>query len=782
MEVKLGDLLVKEGLITQDQLEKALEHQRTMRVSMRSELARLILDDGVFSLKDLARIAQTVGYEAKLLTRLAEQRRLTKDMYREIRAQKKNLVLEELVNRKIVSVEDLVTRYFFIDAIEEAEQRGLLPHSAQKIGHALAKNKLLGQVLVSLGYIQPSELNYILDSAQKRKRIGDMLVDAGYITPNRLRTLLKQRGRSTTLFGEFLVNAGAITEEQLLEVLSTQHHLPFIKRQSIIVTPGEKEKLRTIITPSYAKRHRVMPVQLDGTDLTVAIRDPRILKDLTQAAFGQFNVSYALMLKAEFRELFKELYGEELDDDKDELIQTAHKEHFSLDLAEDSDDAFCVDHAAALQDMEAHELVNRIIAEALESGASDIHIEQDYEGVKLRFRVDGVLIQPSEEWMRRKLREKISGVISRIKIMSDLDIAERRLPQDGAFRMTYMDRREKKKANMDFRVATCKAAAGENVVIRILDSRKAGRSLDEIDFGPEIMTKFKAALANPAGMILVTGPTGSGKSTTLYAALQHVHNPGIKIITAEDPVEYNFPGIMQTQIQPKIGLDFPRLLRSFLRLDPDVILVGEIRDRDTARIAFDAAQTGHLLLSTLHTNDSIGSIVRLRDLEVEAGQIAESVKAVLAQRLVRLVCPHCSQEYEPDEEEWSMLFIDYPKGLTFRRGEGCDQCHFTGYKGRACIAEILVVDHALQSLIARRNDMDEIRRAPILQGMRTMVEHAVSKIPATSLPEIVRVTPGDLIDQFKRKQKVMGLHSVLPERKEDETAPMRNFMAASQRS
>jgi type IV pilus assembly protein PilB len=295
------------------------------------------------------------------------------------------------------------------------------------------------------------------------------------------------------------------------------------------------------------------------------------------------------------------------------------------------------------------------------------------------------------------------------------------------------------------------AAGGENVTIRILDSRKANVGLENLNHSPHVLDPFRTLLKSSAGMILVCGPTGSGKSSTLYAALQYVHNPGIKIITVEDPIEYNFPGIMQTQVLPKINLTFSRLLRSFLRFDPDIILVGETRDEETAKISFDAAQTGHLLLSTLHTNDAVASVARLLDLNVEYGQIASSLMCSLAQRLVRKTCPTCIQEDIPGEDEWGILFGKYPSDLQFFRGEGCDECNFTGYQGRTLLSEIFVVDSDIAKALIRGQDEERIKKLAIESGMKTILEDGLLKLEQTTLSEILRVVPHEMIKEFRKK-------------------------------
>jgi type IV pilus assembly protein PilB len=363
--------------------------------------------------------------------------------------------------------------------------------------------------------------------------------------------------------------------------------------------------------------------------------------------------------------------------------------------------------------------------------------------------------------LRQKLQDKAGAIISRIKIISNLDIAERRLPQDGVFRINYLDKAKGQKADLDFRVATCRAIVGENVVIRILDSRKANVGLENLNHSPHVLEPFKRVVKSSAGMILVTGPTGSGKSSTLYGALRYIYSPDIKIITAEDPIEYSFPGIMQTQVNTKIDLGFSRLLRSFLRLDPDVILVGEIRDEETAKIGFDAAQTGHLVLSTLHTNDSVSSVSRLLDLDVERSQIAASLSCVLAQRLVRRICPSCRAEYVPEEEEWFLLFETYPTHLTFYKGKGCDDCGYSGFKGRTLLSEAFEVDKEIAKALTQGADVDELRLLAMRKGMKTLLDDGLMKINETTLSEIVRVVPHDMI-QMLRSGNSIGLGTQMP--------------------
>jgi type IV pilus assembly protein PilB len=404
-----------------------------------------------------------------------------------------------------------------------------------------------------------------------------------------------------------------------------------------------------------------------------------------------------------------------------------------------------------LSDRKAQEIVNYIIKYGISKNASDIHIEQDRKEARLRYRIDGMLHTLKTDWLDQSLRYMTGAIVSRIKVMSNLDIAERRMPQDGAFRMSHFDKTNNQKVNLDFRVAVCPAMVGENVTIRILDPRKAKVGLESLGHSEHVLEQFKGLLRSSAGMLILSGPTGSGKTSTLYGALQFISDPGIKIITAEDPIEYSIPGIMQVQVNTKINLTFARLLRSFLRLDPDVILVGEMRDNETAGIGFDAVQTGHLLLTTLHKNDSVSSISRLRDLDIEPNQIASGLMGVVAQRLIRRTCPACSSEYTPANEEWSLLFNTYPDDLTFYKPERCEQCDFTGYNGRTLISEFFVMGEDIALAMVSGASENEIRNMAVKSGMKTMVDDSISRLDQTTLSEIIRVVPHEMIKEFKSR-------------------------------
>ena len=514
----------------------------------------------------------------------------------------------------------------------------------------------------------------------------------------------------------------------------------------------------------YQIQNLVLPISLKGKDLTLAFVKPKdMLKAVYElkAMYGQFKISCILITEKKFEELFEVFYskhlGNKLSPDSGKIEPREDEIDFmEIDLDEELEGHDAETPVYGARDIEAEELVNFIVKYGIINGASDIHIEQDRQGVKLRYRMDGILRETSIGWLKNKFREKISAITSRIKVMANLDIAEKRLPQDGVFRINYYDKAKEEKLDLDFRVATCRGIVGENVTIRILDPRKANVGLENLNHSPHVLDPFKRLLKSSAGMVLVCGPTGSGKSSSLYAALKYIYNPGIKIITAEDPIEYNFPGIMQTQVNQKIGLTFSRLLRSFLRFDPDIILVGEIRDEETAKISFDAAQTGHLLLSTLHTNDSVSAVSRLLDLNVEYGQIASCLMCALAQRLVRKICPFCIQEYIPDKDEWDVLFQKYPAHLKFYRGQGCQECNYTGYKGRVMLSEIFVIDNEIAQALNKGLDQDNIKRMAIESGIKTMLDDGLLKLKEITISEIIRMVPHDMLKAFRSRDKAQN--------------------------
>lgn len=612
--------------------------------------------------------------------------------------------------------------------------------------------RTVGEILCDQGQISASDLTRILQKYSKQLKLGDILVKQGSIDEKRLKAALQEQTHRKDPLGQILLNHKAVSVDALCQALSRQYNIPYRRLENFFFHRDQVERLTAIIGPRYAAKHLVLPLSVTGDELTVALFDPEkasVLPEL-RSVYSHYRIQCVLIGEATFKTLYTRLYGEELAGTQVAVPEKRFSDNIDgMELNLEAGPADKEDSTLyGVPTLEAEKLVNHLIKYGIRNNASDIHIEQDRKGARVRFRFDGVLHTLRAKWLDSKLQDMINAVISKIKVMSSLDIAERRLPQDGVFRVNYHDREHNQHFDLDFRVATCPAIVGENITIRILDSRKANVGLDNLNHSLQVLQPLKSLLKSSAGMVLVCGPTGSGKSSTLYAALRYIYHPGIKIITAEDPIEYSFPGIMQTQIKPKINLTFSRLLRSFLRLDPDVILVGEMRDEETAKIGFDAAQTGHLILSTLHTNDAVSAVSRLLDLNIERNQIAASLMGVLAQRLLRRICPACSHTYHPQQDEWGLLFDRYPDHLAFHQGEGCEMCDFTGFRGRTLISELFTVDTHIARGLNRGAGEKELKAIAHRQGMRSMVEDGLSKMDQTTLTELVRVVPHEMIKAF----------------------------------
>ena len=617
----------------------------------------------------------------------------------------------------------------------------------------------IGEILCEMGVITINDLNYILQKYSKQLRFGEILLRQGYIDEVRLNVALREQTHGTDPIGKILVEKNVITADQLYQVLSKQYNIPYRKLEGFVIYDNMIEKLTSIIGYRYAKRNLVIPLKIEGRELTIAVSSPDRIPIIHElgSVYTHLNIKCVFVSEDKFNEVFKNLYRVELSStiseaDNKTRLETANL--IDIDLDEDISDVR-EDKKGTIYgttSMEAEEVVNFIIKYGIINNASDVHIEQNRKKPKIRYRIDGVLHTLKLTWLDERINDMIGAIVSRIKVISNLDIAERRLPQDGVFRVNYFDREKKQNFDLDFRVATCPAIIGENITLRILDSRKADVGLENLNHSTHVLEPFKNMMKSSAGMVLVSGPTGSGKTSTLYGALLHVNHPGIKIITAEDPIEYSFSDIMQTQINPKINLTFVKLLRSFLRLDPDIILVGEMRDQETASIGFDAALTGHLLLSTIHTNDAVSSVTRLLDLGIEYNQMASSLMGVLAQRLVRKTCPSCRKKYTPLKEEWILLFDRYPEHLNFYMGDGCSECKFTGYRERTLISEIFIVDRTISLALNRGESENEIRRLALKGGMKTMLDDGIMKLDQTTLSELIRVVPHEMLKEFKMRK------------------------------
>ncbi|MCF8063220.1 MAG: Flp pilus assembly complex ATPase component TadA [Deltaproteobacteria bacterium] len=783
----LGKILVQEGLVGEKDVERALSIQEKERKLQQLPLGMILVQTGVLNQSQVQELLQRPEIRRSVGSLAAEKGFLTQAQLTScLDAQPSDhLIGQTLVQKGYLTRRDLETllreqinaKRFGDLAVQQ--KMISLPDLEKALQIQKAPRKL-GEILCDLGLLAPLDLQHVLSKYNKQIELGSLLVTMEYISEEQLREARQENPWGSETLGETLLRKQVITQEHLKMALSRQYNVPFRRLNGFAYFDDDKGRLVKIISQKYAERNLILPVALSGNRLTLAILRPETMVTTLyelQGIVPKLRVSCILITEEKFEELFEILYSRHLKaegEGKDQEDPGTDIDFMELDIDEGIGQEETLKPQYGMRDIEAEELVNFILKYGIVNGASDIHIEQDRREVTLRYRLDGILRKSRIGWLQEKLQEKAPAIISRVKVMANLDIAEKRLPQDGGFRIHYHDKGERSRVDLDFRVATCRAAVGENLTIRILDPRKADVGLENLNHSPHVLNPYQTLLKSPSGMILVCGPTGSGKSSTLYASLRHIYSPGLKIITAEDPIEYNFPGIMQTQVNPKINLTFARLLRSFLRFDPDIILVGEIRDEETAKIGFDAAQTGHILLSTLHTNDAISAVSRLLDLKVEYGQIASSLMCILAQRLVRKICPSCIEETVPDEAEWGMLFKQYPSHLRCYRGGGCPACNFSGYLGRTLLSEIFVVDGEVAQALNRGYEEDRIKELALESGMKTMIDDGLGKLGQTTLSEIIRMVPHDMIQAFRKRQRTqqdidMIMEAALEQQMEDTT-------------
>jgi type IV pilus assembly protein PilB len=553
-----------------------------------------------------------------------------------------------------------------------------------------------------------------------RKQMADILIDRGLITAEQMQLAAAEQRRVGRTLGRVLVELGMVTESQLVAAIAQQIGLPFV---DLTEFPVDSAAVASI-SAQVSRRHAALPIGFEGGRLLVAMVDPSnvVAVDDIRSLTGR-DVKPVVATRADLTAAIDRYHR--VDDDLGELTM-------SLDVAEEETDELSrvreiVDDAPIVR------FVNLLITQAIQDRASDIHIEPAEKDLRVRFRIDGVLHE-----VMRSPKSITSGVISRLKIMADINIAERRVPQDG--RMSVQSNGKK----VDLRVATLPTVWGEKVVMRLLDNTTALLKLADLGFGEHNYRRWEQSFTQPYGMLLVTGPTGSGKSTTLYATLNIVNRPEVNVITVEDPVEYRLPGINQVQANPKAGLTFATALRSILRSDPDIVLVGEVRDHETAQIAIEAALTGHLVLSTLHTNDAPSAVTRLIEMGIEPFLVGSALDCVLAQRLARRLCVKCREPFVPSREDltaWRFPWSDDEPRPTLHRPVGCGHCARTGYKGRLALQEVMNVSEQIERMAVERASGDEIARVARDEGMLGLREDGLAKVVEglTSIEEIFRV-------------------------------------------
>jgi type IV pilus assembly protein PilB len=559
-------------------------------------------------------------------------------------------------------------------------------------------------------------------------RIGDQLVNEGLIAREQLAKALDDARAGGTRVGFSLVKLGFLSEQDLVRALARQHRVPAVDLERVKLDP----KVLKLVPAEIAVKHQVLPLRRVGRTLTVAMSNPTDLGVIDDLKFiTRFDIEPVIAGDFTLRKIIEKEY-EQNDERMTELLKTFENEE--IEVVEDTEEEISVSSlAAAVEEAPVVKLINGILTDAVQKGASDIHFECYEKDIRVRYRIDGVL----QEIMRPPTKMK-AALISRFKILSDLNIAERRVPQDGRLKLR-MGRRV-----IDFRVSTLPTLFGEKIVLRILDKSNLTLDLEKFGMEPKAEADFMKAIMNPYGMVLVTGPTGSGKTTTLYSALSKINTPEVNIMTAEDPVEYNLHGINQVLVRTEIGMSFSAALKAFLRQDPNIIMVGEIRDIDTGSIAIKAALTGHLVLSTLHTNDAPSTITRMIDMGIEPFNVASAVNLITAQRLARRICNSCKEEVTyPDEYMVAAsLKPEDVAGMKFFRGKGCDACGGSGYKGRQGLYEVMAMSPALRRMILQGAATADLQAQAVADGMLTLRMDGMKKVARgiTTLEEVIKET------------------------------------------
>ena len=557
-------------------------------------------------------------------------------------------------------------------------------------------------------------------------RLGDILIQEGLINRDQLNQALAEHRRSGHRLGYELVKLGLVQEVEITRLLARQFRMPAVDLSRFEVDA----KIIKLIPPELAQKHCVLPLKREGRTLTIAMADPLdqgLLQDLK--FITRFDLFPVLAGEYTLRTLIDKHY-EAGDQQLQELLKDMEGIGDDVEVVEEEDEDTGL---AQIDDAPVVKLINGLLTDAVKRGASDIHIEPYEHEMRVRYRIDGALVEVMKPPMKMK-----AALISRVKILSQLNIAERRIPQDGRLKLKMGSR------VIDFRVSTLPCLFGEKIVLRILD--KGNLTLDLTTFGFEVKAEqdLMRAILNPYGMVLVTGPTGSGKTTTLYSCLSRINTVETNIMTAEDPVEYNLMGINQVQVRPEVGLTFAAALKAFLRQDPNIIMVGEIRDLETGSIAIKAALTGHLVLSTLHTNDAPSTITRMIDMGIEAFNVASAVNLVAAQRLVRRICKECKAPASYRDEELRALGTDLEaiRRIGFFKGTGCDACGGLGYRGRAGLYEVMALSPELRRMILRGASVAELRDQAVAEGMLTLRMDGIKKIEkgVTTLEEVVKET------------------------------------------
>ncbi|GEM88128.1 ATPase, T2SS/T4P/T4SS family [Meiothermus granaticius] len=720
-EMQLGEILISQGLVRHEDLEAALvEQEKTGEL-----LGRILINKfGLTEESILRALAQQAGLEFRASAEdLEYQPEVSALLLRPDALRYQAVPVRQEGNQVLVLLADPRHRKAVAQLIDRPTQFILTTPKVWEefFGKVYPEKSRLGEALVQEGKLGRAALQDAL-SVQRRmgktRPLGEVLVELGYVTAEDVEDALSRQRQGGGRLEDTLVQSGKIKPEMLAKSLATQLGYPYIDPNDSPIDPS----VLMLVPEATVRRYTVIPHHLEGNTLVVLMKDPRnILAVDDVKMITKREVMPAVAAESQIVKLIERFYGSQ--SGVEELareFENKRKEETQVDTS-------------ALDDNAVVKLVNSIIREAFLQEASDIHIEPRQNDILVRTRIDGNL----REYMRLP-KGAGPAVASRVKIMANLDIAERRLPQDG--RVRYRDRA----IDLDLRLSTLPTVYGEKIVMRLLRKAADIPEIEQLGFAPDVFQRFEDVIAKPYGIFLITGPTGSGKSFTTFSILKRIATPDKNTTTVEDPVEYEIPGINQTQVNPQAGLTFARALRSFLRQDPDIIMVGEIRDSETAKIATEAALTGHLVIATLHTNDAAGAVTRLDEMGVELFNISAALVGVLAQRLVRRICESCKIQVEADPNVLRRLGMskDEVRGKALFKGTGCDKCNGSGYRGRAAIHELMVLDDEIRRAIVEGQSATQIKEISRKGGMKTLREDGIQKAfqGLTTLEEVMART------------------------------------------
>jgi type II secretory ATPase GspE/PulE/Tfp pilus assembly ATPase PilB-like protein len=618
--------------------------------------------------------------------------------------------------------------------------------SSIQLAQAIEKQRFtpgqpIGQILCQMGSLKSRDLETVLDRYGKRPRLGQILIAQKLLSEERLKSALQISSGAKQPLGRTLIRQQLLNEEQLARAIAFQYDLQFVSLSDAALDP----ELSRFVNATFAQRLGIVPVRCRDRSLTIAMSKPLQRDELTQLeSWCKMPIIQVIATEGDIalaqRKLFK-------------IARVTEQSKLHLELSEDQErEVGKSKYVGEFISADVDNLAKRIIATGIRVGISDIHLEPNENGLAVRYRLDGILQNLDIGVDPGLINVHARQIVSKIKVLCDMDIAERRRPQDSSFKMKVT--RDGQVRSVDFRVSTVPTQYGENVVIRILDKRSGAITLEGLGYPPALVGELQKALAKPTGIFLVTGPTGSGKSSTLYALLTRLNSPGVKTLTIEDPIEYSIDGITQTEVNEAIGNTFARMLRSFLRQDPDNIMVGEIRDPETATMVMRAALTGHTVLSTLHTNDATSAVTRLIDMGVEPSLISDTLRCVLAQRLVRRICAECRIPYTPRAALLEEFGIAPESQLEFAHGAGCPTCHYTGFSGRLPIVELWIPSREELLQLSRRPDNLSLRSLVFSGGTRlTMIDDGFRRVQdgETTLEELLRAVPYEQIEDGRER-------------------------------